>query len=664
MAVKKEYRAEFFDREYPFKEAYKRAFQYAKPYRARIILGLLCGLLNAGALIPFYQVLQPAVAGASGGEVVKTSEETPVAIAMAQKEREKTAPSGEKTHKATKLEKELRNASKLPSWYPKVEKFAARFGVQFTDESGNMKGAMLFIVLVCIPAITLFRLGLGFLNNYCLNWSATRAVADLRCEMLNHTQRQSLEFFGRVDMGQIMMRVNGDPAQLQLILTTILTELSLAPFEICISIFFVIWFAIKNHMFSTLLILVVGAPCFLLPLLALGRKMRKWSKKTLERVSVVGSKLYESLTGIRTIKAFHTEKYEETATRGVFDYQLKTKMRSLRIGLLVSPTIETIGLVMISAFVVWCFLFEIPIANVVPMLAPLMMIYTPIKAFSKLQVHIQTSLAALSRIFSLMDLDMSLPERKDAIRKTSFDDKIVFKNVTFKYATAEVPAVNDASFEIKKGSFVAVVGGTGSGKSTLSALLSRFYDPQQGSITIDGVDLKDMNISDLRHLIGTVMQESTLFNDTIESNIAYGNGNVSHEEIENAARLANAHEFIMSQPEGYSRRCGEKGFALSGGERQRISIARALLKNPPILILDEATSALDTVTEHLVQEAIDKLMANRTTFAIAHRLSTIRKADMILVLNEGVIVERGTHDELFAKGGVYRKLCDMQNMKG
>lgn len=650
MGFVKEYRAEFFDREYPFKKAYKRALSYAKPYRARIIIGLICGLLNAGALIPFYQILQPAVATASGGEVVK-AEVVKVEETSAQ------AP------KKTKLEKQVQKAAKLPSWYPKVESAAAKVGIHFTDESGNMKGAMLFLVLVCIPLITLFRLGLGFLNTYCLNWSATRAVADLRCAILDHTQRQSLEFFGRVDMGQIMMRVNGDPVQLQIILTTILTELSLAPFEIGISVFFVIWFAIKNQMFSTLLILAVGAPCFLLPIVALGKKMRKWSKKTLERGSVVGSKVHESLTGIRTIKAFHTEEYEDRATRSVNDYQLKTMMRALRVGLLVGPTIETVGIIMIGAFVVWCFLFEIPLSNIIPMLAPLMMIYKPIKEFSKLQVHIQTSLAALSRIFSLMDLDMSIPEREDALRKTSFDDKIVFKDVTFKYATAEVPAVKDASFEIKKGSFVAVVGGTGSGKSTLSALLSRFYDPQKGSITIDGIDLKDLKLADLRHLIGAVMQESTLFNDTIEANIAYGNGNVSHEEVESAAKLANAYDFILAQPGGYQRLCGEKGFSLSGGERQRISIARALLKNPPILILDEATSALDTVTEHLVQEAIDKLMANRTTFAIAHRLSTIRKADMILVLNEGEIVERGTHDELFAKNGVYRKLCDMQNLK-
>ena len=209
---------------------------------------------------------------------------------------------------------------------------------------------------------------------------------------------------------------------------------------------------------------------------------------------------------------------------------------------------------------------------------------------------------------------------------------------------------------------VAVVGGTGSGKSTMSGLLARFYDPQTGRVSIDGTDLREVDIGDLCNLVGAVMQETLLFNDTIENNIRYGSFDATHEQVVAAAKLANAHDFIVSQPDGYDRIVGEKGFSLSGGERQRIAIARAILKNPPILILDEATSALDTVTERLVQDALDKLMANRTTFAIAHRLSTIRHADLILVMDGGKIVERGTHDELIAKNGVYSKLCEMQQM--
>jgi ABC-type multidrug transport system fused ATPase/permease subunit len=293
--------------------------------------------------------------------------------------------------------------------------------------------------------------------------------------------------------------------------------------------------------------------------------------------------------------------------------------------------------------------------------APLLLIYRPIKQLSKLQVQLEQCRAALSRLFSILDVRMELPERADAAPKSSFTDRIVFEDVSFRYDTAEHDAVSHASFEIPRGKVVAVVGGTGSGKSTMSGLISRFYDPREGRVTMDGVDLRDMRISDLRTLVGSVMQETTLFNDTIEANIKYGSPDATHEQVVEAAKLANAHEFIMSQPEGYERQVGEKGFALSGGERQRIAIARAILRNPPILILDEATSALDTVTERLVQDAIDKLMKDRTTFAIAHRLSTIRDADLILVMQEGRIVERGTHAELYAADGVYRKLCDMQH---
>ena len=296
------------------------------------------------------------------------------------------------------------------------------------------------------------------------------------------------------------------------------------------------------------------------------------------------------------------------------------------------------------------------------MLAPLLIIYKPVKQLSKLQVQIENSLAALSRIYSLLDLHMELPENPNPVRKATFDSKIVFDDVSFQYDTAERPAVSHASFEVPRGKMVAVVGGTGSGKSTMSGLLARFYDPCEGRVTIDGADLRDVHVGDLRNLVGAVMQETLLFNDTIEANIRYGTFGATHEQVVAAAKLANAHEFIMSQPDGYDRVVGEKGFSLSGGERQRIAIARAILKNPPILILDEATSALDTVTEKLVQDALDKLMVNRTTFAIAHRLSTIRHADLILVMDGGRIVERGTHDELIAQNGVYRKLCEMQQM--
>ena len=383
----------------------------------------------------------------------------------------------------------------------------------------------------------------------------------------------------------------------------------------------------------------------------------------MERGSMIGAKIHEILTCIKLVKSYDTEDFENRRYAATNKYLLKSTMRGLRVGLMVGPTVETIGIILICAFLVWCFATDVKISDVVPMLAPLLIIYKPVKQLSKLQVQIETSMAALSRIYSVLDLEMELPEKDDPVRKEKFENGITFNDVSFRYDTAESDAVRNASFELPRGKMVAVVGGTGSGKSTLSGLLARFYDPQKGSVTMDGTDMRELKIADLRRLVGAVTQEALLFNDTIEENIRYGSPDATHEEVVAAAKLANAHDFIMSQPDGYDRVVGEKGFALSGGERQRIAIARAILRNPPILILDEATSALDTVTERLVQDALANLMKNRTVFAIAHRLSTIRNADLILVMDHGEIVERGTHDELYAMNGVYRKLCDMQHQK-
>ncbi len=663
-----EYRKEFFDHEYSMCEAYARVWKYAKKYKLRLAIGVICGMATAGTLVPFFQIVQPALQHvetrdtkielATDQSALDVKDNNAVENVAAEQKRPAKA-----SHKPKNLyEKEIEKNSKLPSWYPKVEKWAAKLGIKLQDDKGGMGGALVLIVCVIVPLVALIRLGLMYLNHYCLSWSGAHAVTDLRQEMLEHVQRQNMQFFGRVDMGQLLSRIFGDPHQIQVILSHMLSEVALAPFEIFVAIGFIIWFAAANHMMPTLCLIAIGFPLFVLPVQMLGRKIKKWARKTLERASMIGAKIHEILTCVRVVKSYHTEEYENVQFAKTNRYMLKSTMRALRLGLMVGPTVETIGIILLCAFVVWCFIKGVKVSDVVPMLAPLLIIYKPVKQLSKLQVQIENSLAALGRIYSLLDLHMELPERENPVRKQTFDSKIVFEDVSFRYETAERDAVSHASFEITRGKMVAVVGGTGSGKSTMSGLLARFYDPYEGRVTIDGCDLRDVHVGDIRHLVGAVMQETLLFNDTIEANIRYGTFNATHEQVVAAAKLANAHEFIMSQPEGYDRIVGEKGFVLSGGERQRIAIARAILKNPPILILDEATSALDTVTEKLVQDALDNLMANRTTFAIAHRLSTIRHADLILVMDEGRIVERGTHDELFAKNGVYRRLCEMQQM--
>ena len=652
-----EYRKEFFDRIYTAREAYGRVWRYARKYKFRIFVGIICGMLTAGTLVPLFQVIQPTMAKVSENERV-------AAIRAEFADDAATGAVGESQCKAkpapSELEQKMEKAARLPSWYPKVEKVARKCGIELQDKSGAMGGALLLIAVVVIPLIAALRLLLVFLNQYCLTWAATRVVTDLRIDIMRQIQKQSLQFHGRIDVGQLLMRAAGDPMTVQNIIQGMLAELARAPFEIFAAIGFIVYFAIENHMLATLGVIAIGMPAFMLPVTTLGRRIRRWSRKSLEKTSVVGSSLHESLTCVRVVKAYGTEEFENRKYEAVNRRLLGTIMHAVRCGLLVGPTVETIGILLICGFLVWCFMDHVTLANILPMIAPLLLIYKPIKQMCNLQVQIETAQASLQRIWSLLDVDMVLPENPNAQPKSSFAERVVFDDVSFRYDTADHDAVSHASFEIPRGKMVAVVGGTGSGKTTMSGLLSRFYDPTEGRVTMDGIDLRDLRILDLRKLVGAVQQETSLFNDTIEENIRYGSPNATHEEVVAAAKMANAHEFIMAQPEGYARMAGEKGFALSGGERQRIAIARAILRNPPILILDEATSALDTVTEKLVQDALVNLMKNRTVFAIAHRLSTIRSADLILVMDHGRIVERGTHDELYAANGVYRKLCDMQ----
>ena len=653
MAKSVSYRKEFFDREYTAKEAYSRLWQYARRYRFRIWVGIICGMLTAGTLIPFFQVIKPAL----------SSVEAPAAKTIREESPKPAAEGVDEVAGASKDDAVAKRAKSTAKEYNKIRDFMAKFGIKLQSEDEELGLPLLFLAIVVVPLVALFRCGLVFLNHYCLAWAGMNTVRDIRNDIFRHVQAQSMQFHGRIDVGQLMSRCTSDPQQVRMIIQTVLQELAQAPFEIAVSVGFIIYSAISNRMLPTLGIIVFGFPLFMLPVLFLSKRIRKWSKKALERLSVVGSRIHEILTCIKVVKAYNTEEYECRKYNEAVSQTLKATMRSLRWGLLVGPAVETVGILLICAFLVWCYFAGVKLSTIIPMLAPLLIIYRPLKQLSKLQVQIEQGRAALARIWSAMDVEMELPENPAAQDKSSFEDKVVFKDVFFRYDTAERNAVDGVNFEILRGKVVAVVGGTGSGKSTMSSLLARFFDPQSGCITMDGTDLRDIKVADLRRLIGSVQQETLLFNDTIENNIKYGSPEATHEQVVAAAKMANAHDFIMSQPEGYERLAGEKGFALSGGERQRIAIARAILKNPPILILDEATSALDTVTERLVQDAINNLMKDRTTFAIAHRLSTIRNADLILVMQEGKIVERGTHDELYAVNGVYRKLCDMQSQK-
>ena len=326
-----------------------------------------------------------------------------------------------------------------------------------------------------------------------------------------------------------------------------------------------------------------------------------------------------------------------------------------------SPLVELVGVIAVLIFLVIAYKHGISITQMAMLLAPAVMAYRPIKDITRIINHIQKSMAAADRYFDLLDQHTELTEKENPVELQSFHDAITLENVRFSYEP-EHWILDGIDLTIKRGEMVAVVGETGSGKTTIANLIARFYDPAEGCIKIDGVPVCDFSIKSLRRQIGIVTQDPILFNETIAANIAYGTEDASREAIIEAAKQANAHDFIMSgtHPANYDEEVGEKGCKLSGGEKQRIAIARAILKNPPILILDEATSALDTVTEKLVQDALNRVMTNRTVFAIAHRLSTIRNADKIIVLSKGKIVEAGTHEELLALNGRYKRLHDTQ----
>ena len=543
MAKSVSYRKEFFDREYTAKEAYSRLWQYARRYRFRIWVGIICGMLTAGTLIPFFQVIKPALSSVEAPAPKTIREESPKPAAEVVDE----------VAGASKDDAVAKRAKSTAKEYNKIRDFMAKFGIKLQSEDEELGLPLLFLAIVVVPLVALFRCGLVFLNHYCLAWAGMNTVRDIRNDIFRHVQAQSMQFHGRIDVGQLMSRCTSDPQQVRMIIQTVLQELAQAPFEIAVSVGFIIYSAISNRMLPTLGIIVFGFPLFMLPVLFLSKRIRKWSKKALERLSVVGSRIHEILTCIKVVKAYNTEEYECRKYNEAVSQTLKATMRSLRWGLLVGPAVETVGILLICAFLVWCYFAGVKLSTIIPMLAPLLIIYRPLKQLSKLQVQIEQGRAALARIWSAMDVEMELPENPAAQDKSSFEDKVVFKDVFFRYDTAERNAVDGVNFEILRGKVVAVVGGTGSGKSTMSSLLARFFDPQSGCITMDGTDLRDIKVADLRRLIGSVQQETLLFNDTIENNIKYGSPEATHEQVVAAAKMANAHDFIMSQPEGYER---------------------------------------------------------------------------------------------------------------
>ncbi len=643
--------AEWFDKEYTAKEVYSRLWGFARVYRKTIFVGVVLGMLTGGMWAPLFSVIQPMLQEFQPAQTEVVQK--PAAVETATTE---VAPM-EPTKKLSKLERQSNaEAAKYNKYMDKVSEVLARFGIE------GVAVSLVFFGLVAALVVFL-KMFTQYMNQYCLQKAGMKVVWDIHNAMFDHLQNQSLAFHGRSDVGRLMTRCTTDPETIRTLISQTMSDICRAPFEILTALLFVIYFAVKNDMLSLLLTVVIGYPICILPIVWIGKQVRQWSQRLLMQNAGIGSRFHENLTCVKVVKAYHTEAYEMELYHLYNKRALKMSLRATRWMILITPLTEFVAITLAFGFIMYSFMNGHGLDQIIPLIPPFLILYKPMKQIGRLQAALENGRAALQRIFSLLDVHEELREKPDALPLTAFKDKVCFEHVDFRYSEKGKLIVDDANFEIKAGQMYAVVGSTGSGKSTLANLLARFYDVTGGRVTIDGHDIRDYKISDIRNIIGAVTQEALLFNATIAENIAYGSPNATREEIIEAAKLANAHSFIAAHPDGYERVVGEKGFVLSGGERQRVAIARAILRNPPILILDEATSALDTVTEQLVQQAINNLMKNRTIFAIAHRLSTIRQADCILVLDHGVIRERGTHDELYNADGIYRQLCDTQNQQ-
>lgn len=612
---------------------YRRLIAYARPYSVKLAVGILLGFIVGGTIFPLLSGLQN-VFRPFDNEIVKSQAAGDAVQA------------GDGT------------AAVPPDNY--VYRMARRLGVSPAREDGRMTWQFMLLTLFAMPFIVLLRAVADYGNQYYMKWVGARMVMDLRNDLFRSLQSQSLKFYARSDVGQLISNCTNDAAVVENLVATTVSDMVRAPIEILFAAAFVVVLSVREELFGLVLLLFVLFPLCVVPIVILGRFVRRYALRSLERVSGLVSRMHESFTGIRVIKAFNTEQRESDRFAAENLAYFKPVMRALKAELLMTPLMEVVGILLAGGVLVICYARDVKLSQIVPLMFAGVVVYKPLKQLARINAGLQRGAAALERLYGVLDTDMRLKESINPVEVGEFRNSVVFEQVCFSYVDGGPDVVSNISFSMPRGSVVAVVGQTGSGKTTIANLLARFYDATSGRVMLDGLDLRNIRISSLRAMVGVVTQETVLFNDTIANNIAYGVPNATREQIEMAARQANAHDFIVANAGGYDRIVGEKGFVLSGGERQRIAIARAILLNPPIMILDEATNALDTVTERLVQEAIARVMQNRTVFAIAHRLSTVKHANLILVIDGGRIVEQGTHDHLYAAGGRYRKLCDMQ----
>jgi ABC-type multidrug transport system fused ATPase/permease subunit len=611
-----------------------RLLRYYLPYRRLLSLAIVCNMLmsifvvvSIPALLPFLQIL---FSPNSTSEGVTSS------------------------HPLTTTGKGPQN---------QLDTFFEQLLVSYGKE-GALLIVCSFLVLTFLGK-NLFR----YLSLYFLAPVRNGVVRDLRQKMLRKMLDLPLSFFSEERKGDLMSRFSADVQEVEWSIMGVMEALVREPIVITGSLAYMLWVSPSLTGFVSILILfsavIIGG---------IGKTLRKQSGEAQSRLGTVMSLVEETLGGLRIIKGFNAEQWQSDRFGKENDGYADTITRLSRRRDLASPLSEFLGIA-VASVLLWfgakqVFAGEITGPTFITFLYAFYSITEPAKAFSAATYSIRKGMGALERVEAVLDAPLAIRDADNALEITGFKDKIEFSNVSFRYANAERGALENIQLEIQKGKIVALVGASGAGKSTMADLLPRFYDPNEGQIILDGHDIRDLRLKDLRALMGIVSQEAILFNDTVRNNIAFslpaealakaGTDLSPNLAVEAAAKAANAHEFIINLPEGYDTNIGDRGSKLSGGQRQRLTIARALLKNPPILILDEATSALDSESEKLVQAALERLLENRTALVIAHRLSTVQHANEIIVLDGGRIVERGTHDSLMQLGGYYRKLVELQ----
>ena len=520
--------------------------------------------------------------------------------------------------------------------------------------------ALLDVIWICaaIPAIMLIRGLFTYMNAYFMTWTSLRVLSDIRVKLFARLMNQSLDFFGKRKSGDMIQTVFNQTRMAQMALTTVASDAVKQPFAILTSL--AVLFHI-NWQFTILALFVF--PLCIFPVIAVGKKVRKAGGKEEEEAGMLMVVMQEAFAGFRVVKSHGREDYEIKRFTSANDKMMGFILRWRKALEAVGPAVEAVASIGIAAALVFVYYNDLSAGDFIALNGGFVMLYPPFKSLSRIHILLQKCLSATSKVFELMHQDLDIADAENAPPLKNVKGQITFDKLSFHYKEG-IPAVQDIDFTIEAGKSYALVGPSGAGKTTLFSLLMRFYDPKEGRILIDGQDIKEVQQATLRDHVGIVNQDTFLFHDTIYNNILYGDPNATREQVEEAARRAHAHDYILEQDKGYDTIIGDKGGALSGGQQQRLSIARAILRDAPILLLDEAMSALDTESEQKIKEALDTLSKGKTTIAIAHRLSTILNADQIVVMENGRVQDQGSHKELLERSPLYQRLYNLQFRAG